>query len=415
MPMKDTVDKSPITASTRRAFLQKITALGSLAMVPATAAWSQEYAGEVEIEAGPYLQNVSYNEATIMWVTRHNCFSWVEYGDGNHLYRKFFTTRNGLIQANNRVNKIKLKGIRPGTTHKYRIVSTAIERVSGSQFHFGETYTSPIYTFQTPREDEERFRMVVFNDHHERSQTIPELLYRFAYDGNDKNFDLVVFNGDVFDNAESEDQLIRQFLRPCVEVFAKEVPFLFVQGNHEVRGAFSRQLPDYLSFVDDRHYHAFTRGPLRVIVLDGGEDKTDDNWEYRGLAAFDPYREEQRDWLRGEINSAAFRNAPFRIVLIHIPVWHSGDWHGPRHCREMFGDLLNEAGVDLMLSGHTHRYGIHPPDTDHNYTVMIGGGPIAGNRTLVQVDCTASNLHAKMVRDNGDLVGEVNLKPKKKR
>src|SRR5690606_40714122 len=85
--------------------------------------------------------------------------------------------------------------------------------------------------------------MVIFNDHHERSQTIPQLLYRFGYSGNEKDFDLVVFNGDVFDDLESEEQLINQFLIPCVDVFAKQTPFLFVQGNHEVRGAFSRHLP----------------------------------------------------------------------------------------------------------------------------------------------------------------------------
>ncbi|EON77729.1 putative purple acid phosphatase [Lunatimonas lonarensis] len=369
----------------------------------------------MHVQAGPYLQNVLHDEATIMWITDRNCFSWVEYGDGNHLHRKFFEVHNGLIQGNNRINKIRLKGIKSGRFHKYRIVSTEIVRVSGSQFYFGETYTSPIYTFQTPELREDRFRMLVFNDHHERSQTIPEMLYRFGYHGNERDFDLVVFNGDVFDNTESEEQVIRQFLRPCVEVFAKEVPFLFVQGNHEVRGAFARHIPQYFSFVDEKYYHAFSRGPLRVVVLDGGEDKSDDNWEYKGMVAFDPYREEQREWLKKEIRSEEFRNSSFRLVLIHIPLWHSGDWHGPTHCREMFGDLLNQGEVDLMLSGHTHRYGIHPSDGDHRFPVMIGGGPISGNRTIIKLDCTKDDLRAKMIRDDGELIGEINLTPKKKR
>lgn len=410
-------EEQTITPKNRRAFLQKISALGTLSLVPAgtiSAVALPHFEAEFNIDAGPYLQNVLPTEATVMWVTNKNCFSWVEYGDGNHLNQKHFEYHNGLIQANNRVSKVKLKGIKPGRAHKYRIVSTEIVRVSGSQYYFGQTYTSPIYTFSTPEEDADTFKMVVFNDHHERSQTIPELLYRFAFKDNLKDFDLVVFNGDVFDNTESEEQVIQQFLRPCVDVFAKETPFLFVQGNHEARGAFSRKIPEYFSFVNERYFHAFNRGPLRIIVLDGGEDKTDDNWEYKGLVAFDRYREEQREWLQQETQSPAFKNAAFRLVLIHIPPWHSGDWHGPTHCRQMFGDLLNQANVDLMLSGHTHRYGLHPADADHKFPMMIGGGPIAGNRTLIKVECTRQQLKASMIKDNGDLIGELNLPRKNK-
>ncbi len=402
-----------ITAKSRREFLAKFGTVSALGLFPATTPLPATIT-PLRIEAGPYLQNVHADAATIMWITNQPCFSWVEYGDGNHLHQKLFDYKNGLIQANNRINKIKLKGIKPGTTHKYRIVSTPVLEVKGSQFHFGEPFVSTIYTFATPKEQEDSFKMVVFNDHHERPQTIPELLYRFAYKGNEKDFDLVVFNGDVFDNAESEKQLIEQFLRPCVDIFAKEIPFLFVQGNHEVRGAFARNIPDYFSFVDEKFYHAYTRGPMRIIVLDGGEDKTDDNWEYKGLAAFDPYREEQREWLAAEINSEAYKNAPFRVVLIHIPPWHSGDWHGPKHCREMFGDLLNQGKVDLLLSGHTHRYGTYPPDSSHNFPIMIGGGPIAGNRTLIMVEANGQTLNAKMIRDDGKVLSDLAI-PKPKR
>jgi len=406
--------KHPITAASRRNFLQKISSLGALSFVSAPLlAQNTDQAPELSFEVGPYLQNVLPTEATIMWITNKNCFSWIEYGDGNHLHQKVFAYQNGLIQANNRVNKIHLAGIKPGRNHKYRIVSTEILQVTGSKYQFGKTIMSPILSFQTPAENEETFKMVVFNDHHERPQTIPELLYRFAYQSNQKDFDLVVFNGDVFDNSESEEQLIGQFLKPCVDIFAKEIPFLFVQGNHEVRGAFSRELPAYFSFVNEKFYHAFDRGPLRIIVLDGGEDKTDDNWEYGGLAAFDRYREEQRAWLAKEIQTDAFKKAPFRLVLIHISPWHSGDWHGPTHCREMFGDLLNRGNVDLMLSGHTHRYGTHEADSDHNFPIMIGGGPIAGNRTLIKIAATPQQLKATMIRDDGEILQELTLRKKR--
>lgn len=400
--------KEKITPSSRRAFLGKFTKIGALTLLPPTAVSAlptEQVPEKNHVVVGPYLQNISPDEATIMWVTHKNSFSWVEYGDRNHLNRKFFSYQNGLIQANNRVNKITLNGIKSGQAHRYRIVSTEILEVRGSQYKFGEPLVSEIYSFNTPSVEDEEFKMVVINDHHERPQTIPQLLYRFGYTGNEKDFDMVVFNGDVFDNSDSEEQLIEQFLKPCVDVFAKQTPFLFVQGNHEVRGAFSRHLPEYLGFTNNLYYHSFTRGPVRVLVLDSGEDKTDDNWEYGGLVAFDQYREAQRKWLEKEIESPEFKAAAFRVLLIHISPWHSGDWHGTLHCREVFGPLLNKANIDIQLSGHTHRFATHEPDKDHNFPIMIGGGPNEGQRTLIKFLATSQKMQVDMYKDDGEIVG----------
>ncbi|MEX2591419.1 MAG: metallophosphoesterase family protein [Anditalea sp.] len=403
-----------MTKSSRRTFLENFSKIGALSLLPASAvpALAMGVQETNFVVVGPYLQNISPTEATVMWITHKNCFSWIEYGDRNHLNKKFFSHQNGLIQANNRVNKITLSGIKPGQSHRYRIVSTEILGVSGSQYKFGEPLVSEVYSFKTPAESDEEFKMVIFNDHHERPQTIPQLLYRFGYNGNEKDFDLVVFNGDVFDNSDSEEQLIDQFLKPCVEIFAKEVPFLFVQGNHEVRGAFSRQLPEYLGFTDNKYYYAFTRGPVRVVVLDSGEDKADDNWEYGGLAAFDQYREIQKKWLEKEIASPEFEAAAFRVVLIHISPWHSGDWHGTLHCREMFGPLLNKGNIDLQVSGHTHRYTTHDADNDHHFPIVIGGGPADGSRTFIKFHATPKNIKIDMLKDDGELVGSYALNKK---
>lgn len=401
------------TKSSRRVFLENFSKIGALTFLPTTAAFTMDGGLETNsVIIGPYIQNLSPTEATIMWVTHKNSFSWVEYGDGSNLYKKAFAYQKGLVQANNRVNRITLSGLKPGTAHRYRIVSSEIATINGPHYKFGETLVSTIHSFTTPAETDEEFKMVIFNDYHERYQTIPQLLYRFGYTGNEKDFEMVVFNGDVFDDIASEEQLIEQFLKPCVDTFAKEIPFLFVQGNHEVRGAFSRNLPDYLSFPNNQYYHAFTRGPVRVVVLDCGEDKTDDNWEYAGLAAFDQYRAVQREWLRKEIASPEFKAADFRVVLIHISPWHSGDWHGTLHCREMFGELLNQGKFDLQFSGHTHRFAYHQPSKEHNFPIIIGGGPIEGNRTFMKFHATKNNIKVKVFKDDGELLGDYTFNKK---
>ncbi len=111
------------------------------------------------------------------------------------------------------------------------------------------------------------------------------------------------FNGDILGHIEDEPQIIDHVLKPCSDLFAKEIPFIYVRGNHEARGKFARMLPNYLSTPKGSYYYAFDHGPVHFIVMDSGEDKDDTSVEYSGLADFDRYREEQRVWLRKEIRN----------------------------------------------------------------------------------------------------------------
>lgn len=398
-------------AEERRSFIKKLSLLGlsgaAVSLLAEGAEASEAVGASNEVIAGPYLQNVKSNEATIVWVTRGNAYSWVEYGTGKYFHLKQFAYNNGLKVANNRINKITLTDLKPNSTYLYRIVSQEILNISGSRFDLGESNISAGFSFTTPAPDEKEFKMVVLNDIHERRHTIPQLLYKYGYDGNTRDFDLVVYNGDMFDNVNNEEQLLDKFILPSVEVFASEVPFLFVQGNHEVRGAFARQISEYFEFEDKRFYHAFTRANARIIVVDAGEDKADDNWEYAGLVAFDQYREKQAEWLKEELQSPECKKARFRIVLIHISPWHSGDWHGTLHCRKLFGPLLNDGNIDLQISGHTHSHGYYPADNDHNFPIIIGGGPQEGRRTVIKVAISPNQLKAKMLTDSGEVVAEL--------
>ena len=397
-------------SSNRRAFLEKLSALGALGVLPFTGIGAPTGIvienEENHFVTGPYLQNMMPDEVTVMWQSYKNSVSWVEYGEGMYLNLKSFAYVNGLIEANNRINKITLRNLKPGKDHKYRIVSTEIKSVKGPVYEFGEPVISAQLDFKTPLGNEEEFKTVIFNDIHDRPQIIPQLLYRHGFTGNKRDFDFVVFNGDCFDWVNNEAQINDHLLKPCVDLFAQQIPFILTQGNHECRGAFARSINNYFAYPDNKFYYAFTRGPVRFVILDSGEDKSDDHSEYGGLCAFDQYREVQKKWLENEIKNEEFKNAAFRVVLIHISPYHSGDWHGTLHCREMFGPLLNKGKIDLQISGHTHRYATYDADNTHFYPIVIGGGPLEGNRTLIKLHATSKELNLKMIRDDGEVVGK---------
>ncbi|MGF1925379.1 MAG: metallophosphoesterase family protein, partial [Bacteroidia bacterium] len=145
---------------------------------------------------------------------------------------------------------------------------------------------------------------------------------------------------------------------------------------------------------------------VRFVILDTGEDKPDSEAVYAGIVDFDNYRVEQATRLSEEINSKAFKRATFRVVMMHIPPRFSGDWHGPKHCTELFDPLLNKGKVDLVLSGHTHKYAIHQPNPKLNsYPLIIGGGPAEGKRTLTKIIIDKQMLKVQLLDDLGREVG----------
>ena len=60
------------------------------------------------------------------------------------------------------------------------------------------------------------------------------------------------------------------------------------------------------------------------------------------------------------IDSKEYKEAPFKIVVAHIPP--IGGWHGNLEVEQKFMPLLRDAKPDVMLCGHLHRF-IHQDAT----------------------------------------------------
>lgn len=359
-------------------------------------------ANAIEIVVGPYLQAPSETSMTVMWITDVNAVSWVEHGTGESLDQKAHRSRHGLIDARRTIHTVTIEGLSPGREYRYRVCSKEIVTFEPYKVTYGETVASDTYTFTTLDGNKDSISFIVLNDIHERN----EILISLVELAQRQPFELVFLNGDILGHIENEQQIIDHVFAPCTELFARQTPFVYVRGNHEARGKFARRLPDYIALPEDRYYYAFNHGPVRFVVMDGGEDKRDTDKEYSGLVDFDRYRAVQRKWLEAEIRSEAFRKAAFRVVVVHMPPQPSERWHGPDDMYQTWRPLYNEGKIDLLIAGHTHHYEIRPPvEGVCDYATIIGGAPQYGAATVIRVDATADRLRVTMTRDDGEIVG----------
>jgi len=374
-------------------------------MIQGNNAMSQE---PLAISHGPYLVDPGENAMTVVWFTNTECVSWVEYcGDDNHGvfpvwggYPKIAkASSNGLIDANTRRHSIRISNLEPGTKYRYRAVSKEIIEFDPYEVLYGDTVVSEVLEFETLDPGKTIFSFGVVADVHERASKLDSLLQATAVD----SLDMMFYTGDILNWIGEEDRIFNGFLDVSVKHFAKKKPFIFTRGNHETRGPNARGLISYFPHESGKFYYSFRQGNVHFLVLDSGEDKADTHPVYAGLVDFDAYRDEQTQWLSKAVQSDDFENALYRIVLVHIPVFSGSSGHGATDITEKWGPVLNNAGIDLLVSGHHHRYSrIERGEGENLFPIMI-----IGQDMLLKTDVSNEQL-SLVVRDiNGDIVDTV--------
>ncbi|MHC5055272.1 MAG: purple acid phosphatase family protein [Planctomycetota bacterium] len=261
------------------------------------------------IRAGPYLQNPSGAGMTVMWVTTAPGTGSLEYGTTKRL--------GSEARASNTapdICMVRLDGLRPGRRYYYRVTAVSAD---------GDEARSEFLSFKVFSPRKSVVSAVIFNDIHSRRETFRALAARV--EGSDR--DLVFLNGDCWQDPrrEQRDTKVLGDLATYAEgAGAGSRPMVLARGNHEYRGSYSPRMAELFDapmldrdrkIGEQKWYFAFTQGPVRFVVLDCGED-----FEKR-IEVFQPCRKVQGEWLEDEVASDAFRNAPFRVLVMHMPIY----------------------------------------------------------------------------------------------
>jgi acid phosphatase type 7 len=339
------------------------------------------------ITHGPFLQAPAETGITVSWATSRKCVSWVEYRpEASQRWLTNLPAHHGLVDADVTVHNVRLAGLSPGGRYRYRAVSRELVAFKPNNVIFGPTVASPEHAFTAFDARQESTAFVVLNDRHEKVGPFAASLASVSW----SNVDLVFLNGDMVNSVKDEAQVYRCLVDPCVESFAARSPLVYVRGNHDTRGGFARHLLNYFPTESGRYYYTLRQGPVTFLVLDGGEDKADDNVEYSGLVDFEPYLRRQVEWLTRQIEEPAFREAPFRVCVMHIPPnpTPNAKFIRPHWLQENVVPLLNRGRVDLLICGHRHHYALQAAGQEGLNFPMITGGA----ETVIRCDVTPDQI-----------------------
>ena len=364
----------------------------------------QESEGKLIVSA-PMLQNFAATSMGVVFAVSALANGYVLVGEKPDLSdaRKVLCGGYRVTDIDDRVIRVRLTGLKPATRYYYRIGADRISYKGGYQMKIlGNEEDPNKYSFMTAGDAAEA-HFCVINDTHARWEPFGLAVEKIAVCAPA----CVIWNGDASNVEETVEAQMRIFLTPEIERkdYASEMPYLFCPGNHDNRGMANRHLDRVWMFRQPEERQprdwdlgrnfAIRQGDLALIGLDTAEDKLDTNPKFAGLFTSGPYREAQTEWLRDALQREEIRTAPYLVAFCHIPLFDDNPRHNPgdvapadsdpqystdfaywqRTCARLWGPLLEEAGCQLVITAHQHRYRYDAPGNGRSWTQIVGGGP----------------------------------------
>ena len=335
------------------------------------------------VKSGPWVSEARTDRVTILWTSEVPGMAWVELSDGTKVWETFAGRR-----VFHRLHSIRIDGLQPGSTLRYRVCGQDIEDDSNARNpKFGAFYEGEWHDVRTfdPKADECRFS--AFNDIHMRVREYESL----AAQVDSASTDFLFLNGDIVSAGNYDlDTYTRYTLDPLGNLPAG-IPVFFGRGNHEGRGNNVELMADVFPNADPApFYYTFRQGPVAFIVFDAGETGQSRSILYSGTEVYEEYLNEQIEWAKKAMKERSFRKAPVKVCILHVPMIDhpdKTDYLIQRWLNVHMVPMLNKAGIDLMIGADLHEFMFCETGTMNN------AFPIIVNDEAHRLDFTCSHGH----------------------
>ena len=309
------------------------------------------------------------NQYQIIVTTKSQAFVSVKVGGD-----LFVDDSNGILRSSSKTHIVSVPQSLLNTEKKYTVIEKGIiKRLS----YFTKTRKDKKYefTFRPVPSDNIRFYHVA--DAHNEIDLPIDAAKAFG------DIDFLILNGDIPEDSGRISNFNTVY-DIAGGITHGNIPCVFSRGNHDLRGICAEKYSEYTPTMNGKSYYSFRLGSIWGLCLDCGEDKRDDHPEYGLSVACHQFREKETEYIRNLIKNKETEyeaaDVKYRLIIVHHPFTHR--FESPFDIEEdlfrEWADLLkNFIKPDIMICGHTHRFGIFNPGSNFdNYgqpcTVVVG-------------------------------------------
>ena len=286
---------------------------------------------------------------------------WVEVGG-----QRFYDDSNGILRSASSTHKMtvpaKLLDRERKYTVCYRVINqrkpyfTDAGEVERYESSFRPVGASPVHIYH------------IADAHNAVNRPVAAAS---VFDG---KLDLLILNGDI-PNHSGNIEYFTTIHEIASRLTHGEIPVVFSRGNHDTRGIFAEKIEEHTPTDNGRSYYTFRVGGIWGIVLDCGEDKSDEHKEYGHTICCEDFRRRETEFIkqvienrRDEYEAEGVEN---RLVICHVPFTQK--FEPPFDIeedvyREWSSLLRDYIKPQLMLCGHTHNAYISRVGCEKDYT-----------------------------------------------
>lgn len=298
-------------------------------------------------ERATYLQMASATAMTIRWQSTIRYRGVAKYGQS-------LDKLDGLVTEveSREGHEIRLTNLKPLTRYYYAIGQQGGEFKTDKDHWFFTSPTSGV---------EQSARFLILGD---PGRAVPgqtkvrDAALTWLQENKRSNrpaMDALLTTGDNAYTSGKNDQFQQHFFEPFKHIL-RNTPLWPIYGNHDARRwSFFKifSLPTQAESggvaSGTEHYYSFNYGQVHFVVLDSEASRWNNN---HAMAS----------WLRLDLKA---NQLPWVVSLFHHPPYTKGSHNSDRYrdsrgrlfdMRENILPILEQAGVDLVLSGHSHMY-----------------------------------------------------------
>lgn len=282
-----------------------------------------------QLTYGPYIQNTAHDRATVVWYTPTITTGILRYGPAPGNWQNQITTNADSAHF------VEVTGLAADQRYYYEVASPTTIYASGQEYYFD---THPEIGCTKP------FTFAAFGDIGMLEQVQFDVADRLKIEDNTRDFSLLL--GDIVYSKGERVNYKPNYFNVYQDMLRHEA-WWGCLGNHDIRE--NGGLAYFEFFVtpannpyNREHFYSFDYGSAHFVVIDN-------ELHLEGTA-----RTEQLNWIRADLQDAINRGQRWLIALWHEAPYSGGTHSGDGFAKTNFIPIMDEFGVDLALSGHSH-------------------------------------------------------------